>query len=43
MQTKSFECVDLEIYVKDKNYIEETLKRIRPTHILRISQINNKK
>ncbi len=35
-ETESFECKDLEIFVPYKYYIEETLKRIRPTHILRI-------
>ncbi len=36
-QTDFFECIDLEIIPKRINQIEEILKKIRPTHILRIN------
>ncbi len=35
-QTEYFECTDLEIITSGTYSIEQTLKRIRPTHILRI-------
>ncbi len=36
--TDFFECIDLEIInYHDYNIIKEILKRIRPTHILRIN------
>ncbi len=35
-QTDIFECIDLVITPKGINHIEEILKKIRPTNILRI-------
>ncbi len=40
-QTDFFECIDLEIISYSINHIEEILKKIRPTHILRINFYNS--
>ncbi len=36
-QTDFFECIDLKIIPLRINHIEEILKKIRPTHILKIN------